>query len=396
MLSKNGKILYQRSIGYSNISPAGKIEATGATMYRIGSISKVFTATMIFQLIEEKKLSLETRLVKYFPAVANSGKISIAQMLSHTAGIGDYVGENQVWITEPHTRKEILDKIYKEPSAFEPGAKQQYSNSTYLLLSYIIEQITGKPYVSVVKTRIFDPAGMKQSLAGRPNGSEKLEARSYRLPATQEIKDIYFPNVMGVGDLLMTPKDMTIFMEALNWGKLLSQKSFNQMKTFAPGNGFGMGLMLDGFAGKTAIAHTGGTYGTGSILTRFDDDGLILALSINGQKYPIGNIKVAILNICLNRPYELPSFKEVIIAKEDLDAHAGAYSSNQLPLKISVRRKEGHLFAQATGQSEFPLDAVSANEFRFDQAAIVMEFDRSKKEMTLKQGGKTYLFSKDN
>ena len=166
IIAKNGKTVYQKTTGYSQIEADKKIHATAETQYRIGSISKTFTAVIAFQLIEEKKLTLDTKLALFFPQMPNADKITIANLLNHTSGLADYVSENLTWIVAPHTKAELLDTMAKSKVHFEPGAKQQYSNGGYLLLTYILEKITGKPYALLVKNRIIDKIGLKSTIAG--------------------------------------------------------------------------------------------------------------------------------------------------------------------------------------------------------------------------------------
>ena len=160
-ISQGNKIVYQKSLGYSLIDTVNKVAATPNTLYRIGSITKTFTATLIFQLIDEKKLTLNTKLAKYFPQIPHAGQITVANLLSHKSGLADYVNDakDQSWITNPHTKAEILDTITKGKIHFEPGTDQLYCNSGYWLLGNIIEKITGKPYGKVLTERIIKKTG---------------------------------------------------------------------------------------------------------------------------------------------------------------------------------------------------------------------------------------------
>jgi CubicO group peptidase (beta-lactamase class C family) len=396
-ISQKGKIIYQKSIGYSSLEGNNKIPATPVTLYRIGSMTKMFTATLIFQLIEEGKLSLGTKLNKYFPQMPNAAKITIGNLLNHTSGLADYVNDtdNRAWITDPHTKAELLQTIAGKKVHFEPGAQQLYCNSGYLLLSYILEDIAGKTYSKLIKNRISSKIGLQHTFSSRPNESEKAEARPYqRTTSWNKIKDIYFPNVIGVGDILSTPTDMLAFINALAKGKLVKPESYNQMRTFEDQYTFGMGLTRVPFYEKIGIGHGGDTYGSHSVTSRFDDD-LSFSSCVNGANYPVNDISIAILSICYHRPFDIPGLKQVEIKSEDLDAHLGIYASKQIPLKITFTKQGTVLMAQATGQSEFPLETVSKDKFKFDAYDILVEFNTDKKEMILKQGGKTTLFIRE-
>ncbi|MNK62959.1 D-alanyl-D-alanine carboxypeptidase precursor [compost metagenome] len=392
IISKNGKPVYQNIIGYSQIEGDKKVTATAETQYRIGSITKTFTAVMIFQLIEEKKLTLDTKLSNFFPEMPNATQITIANLLNHSSGLADHVNENRQWIADPHSKTELLEKIEKVKPHFEPGTKHQYSNGGYLLLGYIIEKITGKTYPAALKKRIADKIGLKNTISGTVNNSQKLEARPYTFAGEwKPVKDIYFPNVVAVGDVLSTPQDLIIFINALTSGKLVSAESYDKMKTFQK-DGTGMGLFKSFFYEKVLIGHNGGTYGSYSAMYTVPEDGMSFAVTTNGMDYKLNDIILALLNAYYNKPYLVPLFKTVEIKTEELDPLVGKYTSNDLPLKITITKSGTTLVAQASGQPAFSLDAVSKNEFKRELYDVLLQFDREKHEMTLVQGGKKFHY----
>lgn len=395
-VAKHGKIIYQRFLGASSLGP-DTVQATSNTQYRIGSITKVFTATMIFQLIDEGKLSLDTKLSKYFPQMPNAEKITVLDLLSHTSGLTDYVNDviDKTWITNPHSKIELLDSIAKKNVWFEPGIKQQYCNSGYLLLSYILEKITGKTYSSLLEARIVNKLGLRNTISGLANNSSTTEARLYRMvDKWTTIKDIYFPNVIGVGDILSTPADLLRFMNALTSGKLISQVSYTQMTAFKGQNYFAAGLIRVPFYDQTGFGHSGGTYGSHSVLFYFKESGLSIASCINGLFYPINDISIALLSICNGKQFQIPSFKPFILKSEELDPYLGIYTSKTFPLNITVTKVDSTLVCQAAGQPPLKFETVSKNKFKFDGHGIVIEFNEAKHEMILYQSGLTVLFTK--
>lgn len=155
-ISKNGKVRYQRAIGYASFEGEKKIPANVDTKYRIGSVSKMYTAAMIFQLIEEGKVNPDQKLTTYFPDLPNADRITIANLLNHRSGLHNYTdGTNYPeWMDKPKTNDEMLRIIKEKGPDFDPGTRAEYSNSNYLLLGYIIEKITGQSYEKVLKDRI--------------------------------------------------------------------------------------------------------------------------------------------------------------------------------------------------------------------------------------------------
>ena len=135
-ITRNGVPLYSRAIGYSWYG-AQNIPANTATKYRVGSVTKMFTAAMIFQLIEEGKLSLSTKLSEFYPQIQNAEKITLAQMLNHSSGIHSFTGDAdqyKSWLGQAQTPAQLLARMMAR-SEFEPGTKYEYSNSNFILIT---------------------------------------------------------------------------------------------------------------------------------------------------------------------------------------------------------------------------------------------------------------------
>lgn len=393
---KNGQLIYTNSIGYALIDSTQKIAANAETKYRIGSITKMFTAVLIFQLIDENKLSLADKLDKYFPALPNASRITIANLLNHHSGLHNFT-DDSLYLTyneKPHSQKEMLDIIAASAVDFEPGTKGEYSNSNFVVLGYIAEKITNKTYSQLIKNRITEKLKLRNTYVGQKTAIKNNECYSYSFingwkkePET----DMSVP--AGAGCILSTPSDLVKFIEGLFSGKLLSAKSFEQMITLQ--DRYGMGILPIPFYNKKALGHNGGIDGFGSTLEYFRDDSLAVAYCTNGQLYPMNDILIGILSIYFNKPYKIPSFNTIALNPDDLEKYLGLYSSKQIPLKITVSKEGSTLLAQATGQGAFPLEPTGKDVFKFDRAGIVMEFNPEKKEFTLKQSGRSYLFTKE-
>jgi D-alanyl-D-alanine carboxypeptidase len=399
-ITKDGKDIYSRAIGYSQIDAQSKIKADVKadinTKYRIGSISKMFTATLIFQLIDEKKITLSDKLDKYFPELPNAAKITMEQLLGHRSGIHNFTNDEAygTYMEQPKSQKEMLEIITKGGTDFEPDSKAEYSNSNYVILGYIIEKITNKPYAEVLKQKITAKTGLKNTYCGTKISAAKKESSSYQylnqwnvMPET----DMSIPG--GAGAVVSTPADLDKFIEALFNGKLISEASLNHMTTIKEGHG--LGIFQFPFGTTKAYGHDGSIDGFNSMLGYFPEDKLAIAYCSNGVNYNVNNIVVAALSIYYNKEYTIPSFKALNVTAEQLSEYTGLYSSKEMPLKITVSKDGNTLTAQATGQGAFPLEATEKNIFKFDAADITLEFNPDKKEMTLKQGPGKYLFIKE-
>jgi CubicO group peptidase (beta-lactamase class C family) len=397
-LSQNGVVVYSRAIGYEAIGATAKTPATTATRYRVGSVSKVFTATMAFQLIDEGKLTLTTPLATYFPELPNAKRITIGNLLNQRSGLHNFTADAtyQTYLTQPQTQAEMVKLIGQSKPDFEPNARFGYSNSNYVLLGYIIEKITKHTYNQALQQRIAAKANLKDTYYGGKIDAKRHESASYRFagywqPSTET--DMSIPG--GAGAVVSTPADLARFIEALFAGKLVSEKSLSQMKTMT--DGYGYGLMQFPLGSKRAYGHNGGIDEFSSSLAYFPDDKLAVAFCSNGLAYPMNDILLGALSIYFGAPYRIPDFKAAAIklSAAELTQYAGTYASLKMPLKITVTANGSALQAQATGQPAFQLTPAGKDAFTFDQAGVRMEFAPARQELLLKQGGGTFLFTRE-
>lgn len=351
---------------------------------------------MVFQLIEEGKLSLNTPLSTWYPELPNAAKITISNLLDHRSGLHNFTNDPAYiqYMKLPRTEDQMIATFTKMKPDFEPDAKAQYSNTNFVLLGYIIEKITKKTYPEELKERITSKLGLKDTYYGGKTSVVNNEAYCYSFGSSQTEEpatDMSIPG--GAGAILSTPTDLVKFIEALFAAKLISTEHLDLMKTQK--EHYGMAMFESDFDNKKGFGHNGGIDLFTSVLTYFPDDKLAIAYCSNGDLYGTDKIKNDALHIYFNDPFTVPEFKTITLKTEDLDKYLGVYSSTQLPLKITITKDNNTLKAQATGQGQFSLDALGADKFGFDAAGIVMEFEPAKSQFTLKQGGGTYLFTKD-
>ena len=393
VVARNGKVLYTRAIGYSQINGTEKKPLTAANRFRIGSITKMFTAAMLFQFVEEGKLKLTDTLDKFFPQIPNARKITIAQMLAHRSGIHSFTSDPDfpTWLMNPKTQDELLAIIAKATPDFEPDAKYAYSNSGFILLGYIVEKLAGKPYQDALKERIIAKLGLKDTYLGTGfTEVSKNESYSYRYAGDwRQEGGTHLSIPGGAGALVSTPADQTRFIQALFDLKLVSQESLSQMMQNK------MGMQTFPLDGKTLYGHGGGIDGFSSILVYLPEEKLAIAYTSNGTVYPRNNILLGVFEIYRNKPFQIPTFETVAVSPEVLDKYIGVYASPDFPLKITVTRDGATILAQATGQRAFTLEATAQDKFKFDAAGIVLEFDAAKNQMVLKQGGRDSVFAKE-
>lgn len=391
----NGKEIYSKSVGLID-TDKGTV-ANKNSKYRIASISKTFTAVMVFQAIEAGKLSLSEPIDKYFPTIENGNKITIAHLLNHRSGIHNFTADEEYvdWHTNSKTREQMIDIITKGGSDFIPDSKNEYSNSNYVLLSYILESVHNKPYDKILADQITVPLSLTNTyLCKSTIEPERNECNSYIYFDKWRIGSVTNPSVtLGAGGIVSTPEELNQFAHALWGGKLVSNSSLSAMQILK--DDCGMGLFPVPFYNKQGFGHSGGIDEFHSMLIFFPEDKLSYSITSNALNYAFNDIHLTVLSGVYGIPFDIPSFDAATLAPDDLDKYTGVYSSSQLPLKLTIRINGNSLEGQGTGQPSFPLAAVSEHTFKFAQGGIAMEFNSEKSTMILKQGGGVFYFKKE-
>lgn len=400
-MSVGGKEPVSWYAGYSSIE--GRAPVNAQTTFRIGSITKMFTAVMILQLEHEGKLSTSDVLDKYFANFKYGKQTTLMNLLTHSSGLHNFTqdtGYAEIMGLQ-RTHEEMVDLIRKVGYDFEPGAGVSYSNSGYVLLGYIVEQVSGKPYKIALQERIISPLKMTQTRFGYPGDTPPEEAYSYTyeyawLPATNT--DLSIPH--GAGAIVSTPADLCRFIEGLFQGKLIDENQLEKMTKHKPDE-LGAGMFMYPFYSHVSYGHSGGIDGFVSQLGYFPEDSLAIAICFNGMRSEPNDLALGMLSAYFNTPYTYPDFtvKAVVLSDEQLEKCVGTYVSDNFPLEIFVTKGKMGLKAQATGQSEFPLEAMSETDFRFEAAKIWMEFRPSADGQTmtgmkLTQMGNSYEFKR--
>ncbi|SEG13872.1 serine hydrolase domain-containing protein [Sphingobacterium lactis] len=382
----DGREIYNRSFGQSKLLD---IQYNADTKYQIGSITKLVTATLIFKLIEDGKLRLDDPISKFYPNIPNSNDIKIKNLMNHSSGLGDFLEkkDNTSWLTEKVSQDEIFDEIVSQGVLFQPNEKTEYSNTGYFLLARIVEKLYDDDYATIVAEKIANPLNLKNFASLTPSTSNIFPSYEYT-DKWEKVKDLEFSNVIGIGDIVSTAKDLNTFLYNLSHYKILQKESIEKMKpNLERDEEFGMGLMAIPFYEHVSFGHVGDTYGTHSIVSYNENDHLGFSFAYNGERVPHNDILIGILSIIYGKNYKYPDFNTIITESEELDKFVGTYSSPDLPLKFIIRKEGNELFGQATGQSSFPLECYDENKFKNDQAELKLIFKPMENKMILNQDG---------
>ena len=389
-LMKDGKVMYQKAVGLANIGPSAP--NTPQTLFRIGSISKTFTAAMIVKAAEEGKLKLSDPLKKYFPTLKVVGEATIAQTLRHRSGIHNFTADTGYlsWHTSPQTEAQLLARIEKGGRDFAADSTFSYSNSGYALLGFVLEKVYKKPYAGVLEDKIAKPLGLKHTGIYPTGHNQNASYRWEGKWVPEAVTDLSVP--IGAGNILSTPADLTRFFDGLFSGKIVSAASLEEMKTMQDGYGYGLGTFP--FNKEKGYGHTGGIDGYHSMAGYFPQSKIAFATVSNGLNYTQNDIAIALLQTAHGQAITIPEFATKAAA--DLPkGYPGVYGNGMLPFKITVTQSGDVLTMQATGQGAFPLEKVSGEQYQFTPAGIQVEFFPAENAFMMKQGGGTFRFEKE-
>jgi len=379
--------------GYGSADLDWDIPDSSSTKYRLGSITKQFTAASILLLEERGKLKVEDPVKKYLPdAPAAWDKITIFSVLTHTSGIPNFTSFPEYRTLEPFplTPEKIVALFRDKPLDFQPGEKYSYSNSGYVLLGYLIEKISGESYQKFVQNNIFTPVGMKDSGYDSNTAVIPHHASGYTRGANGFVNAGYIDMTIpfSAGGLYSTTGDLFRWEQALFGGKVLTPASLQKMTTPFK-DGYAFGLLVQTVNGRKVIWHNGGIEGFNTYLAYYpesrttvivlgnlngsapDEIGRQLGLVAHGEKVVLTSER-----------------KEVTVPASVLAAYAGTY---QLApnVNISITLAGDQLLSQVSGQNKFPIFPESQTHFFFKVVDAQIDFGRDDQGayLVLRQGG---------
>jgi CubicO group peptidase (beta-lactamase class C family) len=324
LVAENGKIIYKGAFGMANMEWG--IPNTPDTRFRLGSITKQFTAMLILQLVEQGKVKLDAKLSDYLPEYRKDigEKVTVHQLLTHTSGIPSYTGLPNFFQDVSRNPYKVDDFVKKYASGdleFEPGSKFAYNNSGYFLLGAIVEHVTGKSYETVLKERILDPVGMKNTGYDHYDTILQKRAAGYAKTSDGYVNAPYLDMSIpyAAGSLYSTVEDLFLWDQALYTNSLLTEQSKTLMyKPFLQDYAYGWVVRNASFKENNlpiqVISHGGGINGFATNISRYPNQkNLIVILDNTGQS--TGPLAETIGKILYNQPYEMP--KMPLVAKLD-------------------------------------------------------------------------------
>ena len=340
LVAENGKVIYKGAFGMANME--WNIPNTPETKFRLGSITKQFTAVLTLQLVEQGKLKLDGKISDYLPDYRKDigDKVTIHHLLTHTSGIPSYTGQPGFFENVSRNPYKVTDFVAKYASGdleFEPGSKYAYNNSGYFLLGAIIERVTGKTYEQVLQENIFNPLGMKNTGYDHHNTLMEKRASGYARNldgyANAPYLDMSIP--YAAGSLYSTVDDLYLWDQALYTDKVLSPKSKELMYTpFLQDYAYGWVVTTLSYKPQgqpvQSIRHGGGINGFTTMIVRLVNQKNLIVILDNTGSPNLGRLTDTIANILYNQPYESPKMSiatalEKTIRDKGIDAGIAEY-----------------------------------------------------------------------
>jgi len=367
LVARDGQVIFSK--GYGQANSEWDIPNGPHTKFRLGSITKQFTAASVMLLQERGKLNIQDPICKYFDKCPDAWKdVTIHHLLSHTGGLPNFTSFPDYTRTMmiPTTMESLINRFKDKPLDFQPGEKMSYSNSGYVVLGFIVEKVSGESYESFVQKNIFDPLNMTDTGYDHHGTILKHRATGYSLINGKKANSLHIDMTIphGAGALYSTIGDLYLWNEALFSDKLLSAKSREMMMNPVKNN-YGYGLVMQKVGDRNMVSHGGGINGFSTFLARFPEEKLTVVVLRNadyGQPAP-GKISTDLAGIILGDNVEIPKTRaEVKVDPKLLDAYVGQYEVKPGVI-LTVTKEADRLMAQLTGQPKFDIFPESQNKF---------------------------------
>jgi CubicO group peptidase (beta-lactamase class C family) len=367
--------------GYGMAVLEWNIPDTPDTKFRLGSVTKQFTAALVLLMQQDGKLNIDDPVSKYLPDAPKAWeKITLANLLGHTSGIPNFTSfkEFGAWAASAHTWDEEYAFFKDKPLDFEPGSKFAYSNSNFEVLGGILEKVSGEKYGNLLRERIFGPLGMNDSGLDSDDLLLQKRAEGY-MPGPKGLRVARSESMsvpFSAGSIYSTTGDLLKWEQGLFEGKVLSADSLKSMTT--PGKGdYGLGVMIHNEDSVKVVEHGGGIEGFNSNLIYVLDKRICVVVLANVNGTAPAQMGQQLLDVTLGKPVVLATERKAVpIAKEELAKFVGVYDLTP-KFSLTIAQAGDGLTAQGTGQPAIPImyQGVMDGHPRFFISAVGAEIE---------------------
>lgn len=385
LVAKGDQILYQKAFGLDDLNARTPIRTD--MVFRIGSVTKQFTAIAILQLVQQGKVSLDDEITRFIPDYPTHGKkITVENLLTHTSGIKSYTSMDE-WTPEVQqkdfTPAALIDFFKDQPMDFDPGTQYAYSNSGYILLGYIIEKVSGMPYADYLAKKVFKRAGLKHTfyenqprpIAGWAQGYMQNEHGYVPAPP------LSMTQPYAAGSLASTVEDLYRWTRAVHGGKLVPADLLKKAHTphilpDGENTHYGYGWVLGNIWNSPTIEHNGGIHGFLSSLIYMPKEAVCVAVLSNCNCHSPDETAAQLAAVAAGYPAEMEA---VPVDASTLASYAGVYENDQQAKRIIRTSDDGGLISERIGGKITRLTPVGRDKFRFDGSLIAATFLRDDK-----------------
>jgi CubicO group peptidase (beta-lactamase class C family) len=407
LVAKGDRILFHEAIGLASIEHNVAMETDA--VYRIASITKSFTGTLIAMAEQEKKLRYSDKAIRYIPGLSDKFKdISIHQLLTHTSGLPHNEGIKDYWLTKSKlqmTTEQVINEINAVDLLFEPGSEAHYSSPGYYLLAVILETVYDDDYQRIVESKILNPLDMDETGTANTLAIIPKMAAGYHLMTDDSLVVAPYRNysmLKGAGDMVSTASDLLIWSNSFFMNSLLGEETkavmFNPDKTtHSDEKRHGYGWFINTKKPKKYY-RGGGTWGYSSYLVLYPEDKISIIILSNISFLPTEAIAADVEKIVYGLPFTMPVIQNAIPKSEvNVGLYAGNFlsDSNNMILRI-VQTKIG-LFAKLGDNPAFQIYPNGKHQFFGKKVDITFSFkikDGLVQSLKAEGVGRTFHFKK--
>jgi CubicO group peptidase (beta-lactamase class C family) len=409
LVSKKGQVIYRNAFGLADLEL--NVTMKPEMVFRLGSITKQFTAVAILQCVEQGKISLQDDIQKFIPDFPPQKKqITIENLLSHTSGLVEYT---QLDIPDPFIRrkdlspKEIINFFKNEPLEFEPGSEFKYSNSNYFLLGYILEIVEGKKYQDIIAERFSKPLGLNNTFYDDLSKVIPNRVSGYKQEDGNYTNDDFqSPSIaFAAGAILSNVDDLLKWQQSLYSLKLLKKETLNQATTaFKLNDGtnsnYGLGWFVIDMSGSRSIQHGGNINGFRSNTIYFPEEDVYVVALFNCECSPMEEITEQIALLAIGKTQ---NDRNMELPEATLSTYIGKYVMPADPKRpMIVTKEDNRLFVAIPHEWKAELSALSETKFNVKNIrppgtiTFVKDAEGKVSKLIMNQSGKDYQALRQN
>jgi CubicO group peptidase (beta-lactamase class C family) len=399
LVARGDEVLFQGGFGMANLEL--DVPNSPKTEFRLGSLTKQFTAAAILQLQDQGRLNVNDTLDKYLPDAPHAGEVTLSQLLSHSSGIPDppelAEGSNGSGLRLAHTTDEMISRVVGQPLEFTPGSQYKYCNVCYMILGRVIEEVSGQSYADYLAQHIFQPAGLTATGIDEAGRLLPHRASGYtwngETYSNSEFVDL--SNVGAAGVLYSTVGDMYKWDRALYSDKLLSPAAreafFTPRISKGDGSRYAYGWAIRETPEHTLAEHSGGVNGFVTFVIRDPATELYVVVLSNVENLAALDVAQGLAAIAYGEPYDTAGQPAIVqVDPAVLQKYAGSYRIKP-DLVVAITAEAGQLFADVPSQAKFELFPTSETDFYAKIGDIKLHFevgaDGTVTEVVIQEGG---------